>query len=831
MKREFLSAPVRWLIFLVATVGFCVIFYGAEQSRRHMANRVIDWLPSGFEETRDFNWFLKHFYEGELLMASWDGCTPDDERLDEIARRLTTSDDPSQPAFYWKVMTTAAVFRELTGEPLNLTPEEAYERMYGWILSKDGSQGCLIAFFSEEGYNHPHEAIDCFKKVTAEVSGQKEGGVRIAGSSLDSVAIDEASSRSQEQLLPLFLLICIAMLFVLLRRWLAVFIIFAAAIFNEELTSALLYYTGTNMDSVSLLSASLLFVLTISAGLHLLNYYRDNMERHGKEGAVLGAVKKAMLPCGLACLTTVLGLYSLSVSQVVPIRRFGQFSTLALIIGTVALFFLIGAFIEQFPIWAWAFGGGRSGGDSASRETSAKKSRRFLPSFEKLWYHFPKLVIRYRLFFTYFNFLLLAIFLFHLRDLETTVTFHGMFPEDAPVIQDYDYLESRIGGLVPVEVIVSVPKGENPEAKPLDTLGLLDEIEQTLWTVEGVDSSLSALTFVPYLPDSEGGGMRAVSARTIFNRMVNERLGALREGCLFDDRVLPEDEALGMAPAERWRISLRVCAKSQIAYGPFLEKISQTVNQTITEHQERFGITGATSLLTGGVPLVHKTQRQLLNDLSSSYLSAFGLILLTLIFLLRGIMPGILAMIPNIFPSVIVFGAMAALRRPIDMGTMMTASVALGISVDGTIHFLTWYRQGLAEGKSQEEAVCFAYRECGTAMVQATLICGGGMSVFALSRFVPISQFAWVMFFLLFIALYGDLVLFPALLAGSLGRFFRFSSKRRRRKKPEEPRIAAVTESLPDVDGRIDPAHRTTETPFRSATANRSGERPYQKID
>lgn len=776
MSREVLTAPWRWAFFVFVMAAFLVVLYGADRGRRHMSNRVVDWLPEGFEETRDFSWFLKHFYEGELLMASWDDCAPDDPRLDEIARRLTSPDSSGRPAYYWKVMTTASVFRELIADPLNLTEEEAYERMRGWIISQDFSQGCLVAFLSEEGYKDQHAAIKEIRAVTDEVSGLPDGGVRIAGPSLDSVAIDDASNSSQKTLLPIFLIVCILMLFLLLKAWSAVFVIFMAAIFNEEMSAALIYYTGTNMDSISLLCASLLFVLTISGGLHLLNYYRDNLQRSGKEGAAAGALKKAALPCGLACLTTVLGLYSLAISQVVPIRHFGQFATAALILGTVFFFLYISVFVEQFPIRSWL----RPDAEDKRLPSYGRPPGRL--SIENAWNWFPGIVIRNHYFLTVFNLTLLALFAYSLPKLETTVTFHGMFRPDAPVIQDYDYLESRFGGLVPVEVVVSIPNDANPSTQPLQSLGLLERIEQALCEIDGVESALSALTFVPYLPDADAGGLRAASARSVFNKMVKGQFDALKAGCLYDDRTLPEDEQRSLAPAERWRISLRVCAKSNIAYGPFLEKIGKKVNQIVAENEEALGLNKVTSLITGGVPVVHKAQKQLLKDLTNSYISAFGLILLTLIVLFRGLRAGLLAMIPNLFPSVLVFGAMALMRRPIDMGTMMTASVALGISVDGTIHFLTWYRQGLSAGLTQEEAVRFGYRECGTAMVQATLICGGGMLVFAFSHFVPISRFAWMLSILLLIALYGDLVLFPALLVGSLGRCFYPS--RIRKKKP-----------------------------------------------
>ena len=65
-----------------------------------------------------------------------------------------------------------------------------------------------------------------------------------------------------------------------------------------------------------------------------------------------------------------------------------------------------------------------------------------------------------------------------------------------------------------------------------------------------------------------------------------------------------------------------------------------------------------------------------------------------------GLMAGMVAMIPNVFPVIMVFGVMCHLGMEIDIGTMMTASVAMGVAVDDTIHFLAWFRTNLARGMS-----------------------------------------------------------------------------------------------------------------------------------
>ena len=136
---------------------------------------------------------------------------------------------------------------------------------------------------------------------------------------------------------------------------------------------------------------------------------------------------------------------------------------------------------------------------------------------------------------------------------------------------------------------------------------------------------------------------------------------------------------------------------------------------------------------------------------------------------LRG---GLISMLPNVFPVVVVFGFMGHAGIEVDIGSMMTASVAMGVAVDDTIHFLNWYRRSLSEGLSRLEAIKVSYSRVATAMTQTTLIGGLGLAAFALSTFTPTQRFGVLMLFLLAMALVGDLILLPALLAGPFGKYF-----------------------------------------------------------
>ena len=172
------------------------------------------------------------------------------------------------------------------------------------------------------------------------------------------------------------------------------------------------------------------------------------------------------------------------------------------------------------------------------------------------------------------------------------------------------------------------------------------------------------------------------------------------------------------------------------------------------------------------IPLIYKAQRELFNDLFESFLYAFCFISLMMVAVLRSLRAGLLSMAPNVFPALVVFGFMGWSGLLVEIGSVMTASAALGIAVDDTFHFLTWFRRGDRAGMSRHDALRFAYQHCARAMINTTVICGSGLLVFSLSTFMPIVHFAWLMATLLAAALVGDLIFLPALLAGPLGRVF-----------------------------------------------------------
>jgi predicted RND superfamily exporter protein len=247
--------------------------------------------------------------------------------------------------------------------------------------------------------------------------------------------------------------------------------------------------------------------------------------------------------------------------------------------------------------------------------------------------------------------------------------------------------------------------------------------------------------------------------RAIMNRHLEQN----RED-MVQSKYLADD-----ADAELWRITVRQPSLTERRYSELLNELRDGVEGVLAS-ERRNGADGVSVVYTGLLPLVARSQWELIKSLLISFWGSMILIAVTLMLGLRDIRLGLLSTLPNFFPIFVVFGGFGWLGQSIDVGSMMTASIGLGIAVDDTVHYLTWFKRGLEQGLTRERAVLFAYRHCGTAMLRTTVICGSGLMLFALSSFGPAARFGGMIVLLLLAALIGDLVFLPALLVGRLGR-------------------------------------------------------------
>jgi predicted RND superfamily exporter protein len=167
---------------------------------------------------------------------------------------------------------------------------------------------------------------------------------------------------------------------------------------------------------------------------------------------------------------------------------------------------------------------------------------------------------------------------------------------------------------------------------------------------------------------------------------------------------------------------------------------------------------------TGIAPMLSSAQAAIFTGFWQSFTQAVFTIGLVMIIALRSVVIGIVAMVPNLMPIAIVFGAVGYAGMPVDIGMMMTGSIALGISVDCTFHFLMTFQSAVKEGKTAIEGCQAALSHTGRPLVESTFISTIGMLALCLSSFTPTSRFGWLMASQMMTSLMGEMMFLPALL-------------------------------------------------------------------
>jgi predicted RND superfamily exporter protein len=386
---------------------------------------------------------------------------------------------------------------------------------------------------------------------------------------------------------------------------------------------------------------------------------------------------------------------------------------------------------------------------------------------------------------------------------ESSVQLMRLFSPKARIRADYQWLETHLGPLVPMEILVRIDD-KACSLNFLERMELVGEIQQEIGGLDEVGSSLSTVTFGRSLDVGESGdGIGGVAGRTLGlnartrRSVLNRRLTAHRDDFLAGDYLREAEVADADGrnlTQELWRISARVSAVKEVDYALFKADLRKKIDP-ILARLESEGVDGVSVDYTGLVPLVYKAQHSLLDGLRIGFIWDFAIIVAVMVLLCRAASAGLVLLLPAAFPAIMVFGSMgwgnAILKSLgtgnllIDIGTVMAPSVALGVTVDDVVHFMLWFRRGIAEGLDRKQAVMLAYKGCARAMYQSWGVIGIGLSVFSLSPFGPTQRFGHMMLAMLTIALVGNLVFLPALLAGPLGAVFSWSVLRIERKKAD----------------------------------------------
>ena len=171
-----------------------------------------------------------------------------------------------------------------------------------------------------------------------------------------------------------------------------------------------------------------------------------------------------------------------------------------------------------------------------------------------------------------------------------------------------------------------------------------------------------------------------------------------------------------------------------------------------------------TIVFTGGVPLVDKVVVLVRNEFMFSYLIVYGLITLIMILLLGGMRIGLISMIPNIFPILIGLGYMGLSDIPLGIMTILIGTIAIGLSVDDTIHFMYHFKRNYKKSKDVERSIRLTLRTTGRAILFTSIILISGFMILLFASMQNIINFGIILSMIIFIALLSDIILAPALM-------------------------------------------------------------------
>ncbi|MFM7205767.1 MAG: efflux RND transporter permease subunit [Planctomycetaceae bacterium] len=781
------------LVFLLP-----MVMVGAIKAKSNNRNDVKGWLPAEYPETQTYRFFRQNFQGEEFILVSWEGCTMADPRLDMLARKLIPPPEEAsridRPLYFKTAQTGPRAVERMCQEPLNLDREEAVARLTGALIGPapagteaggpgddlDRRKTCLVLTLADMARTNLHAAIDEIRTVATAECGIPDSAIHMGGPPVDNVSIDKAGQTSVTILFGLSLVVGFFVSWFSLKSKTLVAMVIASGVYSMFASLAVVWYSGYPVDAILLTMPSLVYVATTSGAIHLANYYRDQLAETGiQEGAAGRAVHHALLPLSLATGTTAVGLATLAVSELVPIRMFGIFSAAGVVVSFVILVTFMPAALELFPPKLRV---GKLADDDAAG---------WKPIEASPWWAVGQWITRHHALATTACLLVMAAIGYGMTRVESSVQLMRLFSRKAQIRTDYAWLESHLGPLVPMEILVRID-----EACPLtflERMELVDEIQREIGALDEVGSSLSTVTFGRSLDTGDGGGLRAKLARSTLNKaLLRHRDEFLAGDYLRDATVTAADGS--RRKQELWRISARVSAIKEVDYALFKADLQRTIDP-ILARLEADDVSGVAVDYTGLVPLVYKAQHSLLENLKIGFIFDFAIIVAVMILLCRAFSAGLVLLLPAAFPAILVFGGMGwgnALAKWlgmgnvfIDIGTVMAPSVALGVTVDDVVHFMLWFRRGIADGLDRRQATMLAYKGCARAMYQSWGVIGIGLSVFSLSPFGPTQRFGHMMLAMLTIALVGNLVLMPALLSGPLGAIFAWSVQRIERKKAE----------------------------------------------
>ncbi len=493
--------------------------------------------------------------------------------------------------------------------------------------------------------------------------------------------------------------------------------------------------TGIKLTPPSATFMTMILTLAIADSIHVLITMHQKMrvEGYGKKEAIIEAIRLNFMPVFITSLTTVIGFLSMNFGDVPPFWDLGNITafgmTMAFLFSTTTL----PALMAIFPV----------------KETKEKKEA---VEAKKNYYHsFGEFVVKKPALLSVVSLLVIGIMTYFATKNTFNDEFVNYFDESVEFRTDTDYISENLTGIYNIEL--SIGSGESGGINNPVYLKNLNKFEDWLNKQPEV-VHVNAFSEVARRVNRSMHGDDENYYRVPQNREEAAQYLLLYELSL--PFGLDLNNQINVDKSES-----RVTVTLENIDSPDIIAFAKKTEKWLEENtpKEMHAIPVSPMLMFSNLGF-----RQAESMLNGNIISLF-LISIVLMFALRSLKLGLLSIIPNVTPVLLGFGIWALYKGQINTGMVIVFGMTLGIIVDDTVHFLSKFLKARNElGYNAKEAVIYAFKTVGKALVTTTIVLVAGFSVLATSSFALNSYMARITVIIIISALVVDFILLPSLL-------------------------------------------------------------------
>jgi hypothetical protein len=554
------------------------------------------------------------------------------------------------------------------------------------------------------------------------------------GMPLVSEALANFTKKDFFSLPPITFVIIAVILFFLFRNFACLALPLSCVALALVWTFGLMALTETPLSMLTMIVPVFLIAVGTAYCLHIgSEYLTSAQETESRTEATVSTFSLVSFPTALAVLTTAIGLGSLLVNRIVAIRQFAIFSCFGMFSILVIVLTFFPAALSIFPL---------PKKKSDETKITPRFFDRFLDWVVNLDLHKQKVTLP----------ILGALVLFCIIGIlrirvETSPVEY--FKKNTEVSRHFHDIYRDLSGSFPVNVVMA--SEEEDYFEDAEHLGEIETLQTFLETLPLVDKAVS---FAEY--------MKLVNYA--MNQFDPEFYTLPEEG--FEVRMLMNNYRIMLGDDMYSRFMNPELNKANILLFTHISSsrdFLETRDKILAHAQENFSkdlkwdVTGLGMVISASSHLLTRGQ---VKSLAITVVLVFSIMFM--LFLSSKV--GLIAIVPNLFPIVVVFGAMGWLGIELSMVTGLIASIAIGLAVDDTIHYLVRYNREFKKSLDDKLALRQAIKEVGRPIVFTTLTIGIGFSILTLSNFKPTAIFGILMVITMLSALVGDLILLPSLM-------------------------------------------------------------------